>query len=165
MRYWFFVMTFMSATAFGNQSSEEHYQQIEQDFANGSVPTLEQLTAVPWRTGRCIFRENVGELRGAALSIFKQGHGPYYSSYYAYFLMVRKNFLPNIYDSVSSDQLLAAAINTNEPAMFVTENSIIIGNANINLYLRFFNDILLLSDEEDSNKRVVMCYYFREVTE
>ena len=158
----------MSATVFGNQSAEEHYRQIEEDFDQGSVPTLEQLTEVPWRTGRCVSKENVSKLVGAALSIFKEEHGPYYYSnnYYAYFYRTSEPALPDAVDVLSSYHLQTGLTSEYLLNSVITETSIILESANAKLYLRFFNDTLLASaDGEEDSERTAMCYFFREVTE
>ena len=170
MRFWFFVMTFMSVAVFGNQSDEEHYRQIVEDFSNGHVPTLEQLAEVPWRTGRCVLKENTSELAGTILGVVDINHGPYYSNRSSYIAYVgpggRTSF--DVIDTVSVSEIREAMHQFIGANVILTRTSVLLSgrSAGNNLYLRFFNDTLLVSmgGEEDS-KRVGMCYYFREVTE
>ena len=170
MRFWFFVMAFMSVTAFGNQLSwsEEHYRQIEEDFARGSVPTFEQLNSVSWRAGRCIYQHNASILHGSAIgSVFKRVHGPYYGDYAHYFYIVHNVHNFNGFDALSAGDFQEIVEESNDYLVGVHPRPTSLKLETMDsyaIYLRFFGDTLLASIEKDS-KREGMCYYFREVTE
>ena len=161
MRFWFFVMTFMSATALGNQLAEEHYKQIVQDFINGNIPEIERLAEVKWRTGRCVFQENPGDLNAAILQIDIENNGPYYGKNYTIRL---HQFLtaPDTFDNYSADDFALAIYKVPENGTLYqrigrTGYTVLISD--YDKFMRSFEEILLLSIQNG------MCYFFREVTE
>ena len=125
-------MSFVSATAFGNQSSEKHYlrivhnfaqasvsaseeryQQIVQDFAQASIPDLEILDDMRWRVGRCIYQEDVSKLYPAIFGILRENNGPYYDAAHRAYLYrpVEINNYPaylrsSFFDTFTSDKFL-----------------------------------------------------------
>ena len=146
------MMTFISATVFGNQSSEEHYRQIEEDFAIGHIPEIELLAKTQWRVGRCVYKENPGKLYPAIFQIQSEANGPYYNTNYKIHLHYFLNRNPDYFDKYPSDALRRSVfLKSNDPSRGPT-----FAISDHRKVLRSFEEILLVSLQG------AMCYFFVE---
>ena len=157
MKFWFTLLSLlmalylMTATAFGNQSSEERYQQIVEDFVNGSIPQIEFSFLRVFKIGRCVYQEKPNKLHSAFLEITKEENGPYYGAMYRVNLYLSHSRFADHFDNYGRSVFLNIISQNNQ-------NNIISTHAipDSHQSMRSFEELLLVSIEGG------MCYFFKE---
>ena len=144
------VGTSSSPSNRGPLSSEERYEQIVQDFAQGTVPDIELLTSSNWRAGRCVHRRDPARLYPAAFEMIVEHNGPYYGTVYKPRLYYSRNRNPNFFDGYS-DASLDTMIHEHGTHMLISDTI-----WDYHQSVRFSDEgVLLVSLMGDG-----MCYFF-----